>query len=104
VSVRRAESFDDLVRNLIGPLLSLPLSLRNLLLPFFFLFRLRHFFFFFFWFCFAGQEPDGAGGWVEGVAIIVAVLIVAVVTATNDYTKEQQFRALSVIRDSLGPS
>jgi len=49
----------------------------------------------------AGQEPEGAGGWVEGVAIIVAVLIVAVVTATNDFTKEQQFRALSAINDDV---
>ena len=38
------------------------------------------------------QEPDT--GWIEGVAIIIAVLIVAVVTSVNDYTKELQFRAL----------
>ena len=30
-------------------------------------------------------------GWIEGVAIIVAVLIVGVVTATNDFSKAQQF-------------
>jgi len=48
-----------------------------------------------------GQAPDGVGGWVEGVAILIAVLIVAVVTATNDFTKEQQFRALSDINDNV---
>jgi len=41
------------------------------------------------------------GGWVEGVAIIAAVLIVAVVTATNDFSKEQQFRALSAVNDDV---
>jgi len=34
-------------------------------------------------------------GWIEGVAIMAAVLIVAVVTAGNDYAKELQFRALT---------
>jgi len=34
-------------------------------------------------------------GWIEGVAIMAAVLIVAVVTAGNDYAKELQFRALA---------
>lgn len=33
-------------------------------------------------------------GWIEGVAIFVAVFIVAFVTAINDYTKELQFRNL----------
>ena len=33
-------------------------------------------------------------GWIEGVAILIAVLIVALVTASNDYSKELQFRAL----------
>eukprot|EP00013_Stygamoeba_regulata_P015791 CAMPEP_0177681304 /NCGR_PEP_ID=MMETSP0447-20121125/30639_1 /TAXON_ID=0 /ORGANISM="Stygamoeba regulata, Strain BSH-02190019" /LENGTH=977 /DNA_ID=CAMNT_0019190701 /DNA_START=152 /DNA_END=3083 /DNA_ORIENTATION=- len=32
---------------------------------------------------------DPQTGWIEGVAIICAVLIVATVTATNDYTKEK---------------
>eukprot|EP01123_Difflugia_compressa_P006651 TRINITY_DN1896_c0_g1_i1.p1 TRINITY_DN1896_c0_g1~~TRINITY_DN1896_c0_g1_i1.p1 ORF type:complete len:1017 (-),score=181.39 TRINITY_DN1896_c0_g1_i1:270-3320(-) len=32
--------------------------------------------------------------WIEGVAILVAVLIVAVVSATNNYMKDLQFRAL----------
>lgn len=33
-------------------------------------------------------------GWIDGVAILIAVLIVALVTAGNDYSKELQFRAL----------
>jgi len=33
-------------------------------------------------------------GWIEGAAILVAVLIVACVTAINDYKKERQFQAL----------
>eukprot|EP01125_Pyxidicula_operculata_P005235 TRINITY_DN1891_c0_g1_i1.p2 TRINITY_DN1891_c0_g1~~TRINITY_DN1891_c0_g1_i1.p2 ORF type:complete len:1063 (-),score=295.26 TRINITY_DN1891_c0_g1_i1:3376-6564(-) len=33
-------------------------------------------------------------GWIEGVAIIVAVLLVATVSATNNYTKDLQFREL----------
>ena len=33
-------------------------------------------------------------GWIEGCAILVAVLIVSLVTAVNDYEKEKQFRGL----------
>ncbi|KAJ3358849.1 hypothetical protein GGF32_009945 [Allomyces javanicus] len=33
--------------------------------------------------------------WVEGVAIIIAVLIVVLVASVNDWQKERQFRALS---------
>ncbi|KAI9296266.1 calcium-translocating P-type ATPase [Neoconidiobolus thromboides FSU 785] len=49
-------------------------------------------------------------GWVEGVAIQIAVLIVILTNAINDYQKEKQFRILNakkedrlvkVIRDSL---
>jgi len=32
--------------------------------------------------------------WIDGVAILMAVLIVAVVSATNNYSKDLQFRAL----------
>ena len=32
--------------------------------------------------------------WIEGAAIIVAVLVVVLVTAFNDWTKERQFRGL----------
>jgi hypothetical protein len=44
----------------------------------------------------AALGGDGeAGGWVEGAAILAAVAVVALVTAANDFQKEQQFRALS---------
>ena len=46
---------------------------------------------------FAPEECQGAEdntGWIDGFAIIVAVCIVALVTAVNDYQKEQQFRGL----------
>lgn len=39
-------------------------------------------------------------GWVEGFAILMAVLIVVMVTAVNDYTKERQFRELQKKLDS----
>ena len=39
---------------------------------------------------------DGSGvDWVEGVAICVAILIVTVVTAVNDWQKEKQFAKLN---------
>jgi Ca2+ transporting ATPase len=48
--------------------------------------------------------------WIEGVAILAAVLVVVFVTAINDWRKERQFRGLqnkiekdnqaSVIRDN----
>lgn len=34
-------------------------------------------------------------GWIDGVAILIAVVIVATVTASNDYNKQLQFRKLS---------
>lgn len=33
-------------------------------------------------------------GWIEGSAILLAVLIVAVVTATNNYMKEVPFHSI----------
>jgi P-type Ca2+ transporter type 2C len=55
-------------------------------------------------------EHGAEEGWIEGGAILIAVFLVASVTAGNDYTKELQFRALekssqgdercSVIRNS----
>jgi Ca2+ transporting ATPase len=33
-------------------------------------------------------------GWIEGVAILIAVVIVVLVTAFNDWSKEKQFRGL----------
>jgi Cation transporter/ATPase, N-terminus len=41
-----------------------------------------------------GMIEEPGHGWIEGVAILIAVLIVALVTAANDYSKELQFRAL----------
>lgn len=46
---------------------------------------------------FAPEECEGSEdntGWIDGFAIIIAVIIVALVTAVNDYQKEQQFRGL----------
>lgn len=40
-----------------------------------------------------GGSEDNTG-WIDGFAIIVAVIIVALVTAVNDYQKEQQFQGL----------
>ncbi|KAJ5487120.1 hypothetical protein N7530_001420 [Penicillium desertorum] len=46
---------------------------------------------------------EGTGvDWVEGVAICVAILIVTIVTAVNDWQKERQFAKLSK-RASLSP-
>lgn len=38
-------------------------------------------------------------GWLEGVAILVAVLIVLNVTAANDMQKDRQFRQLNAINN-----
>ena len=48
-----------------------------------------------------GVYDDPATGWIEGCAILAAVLIVAVVTATNDYNKAKQFRALNALKDNI---
>lgn len=40
------------------------------------------------------EGGDAEAGWIEGVAILVSVVIVVIVTAFNDYTKERQFRGL----------
>ena len=42
-----------------------------------------------------GTIRDHDYGYVDGLAIMIAVFIVAAVTATNDYNKQLQFRALS---------
>lgn len=41
----------------------------------------------------AGEEH---ADWIEGVAILLAVIIVVFVTAFNDWSKEKQFRGLQV--------
>jgi Ca2+-transporting ATPase len=38
------------------------------------------------------EEPDH--GWIEGVAIYAAVILVSMINTVNDYSKELQFRAL----------
>lgn len=47
-----------------------------------------------------GIWHEGAAGWIEGGAILIAVVLVASVTAGNDYTKELQFRALEASSQS----
>ncbi|CDJ41512.1 Ca2+-ATPase, putative [Eimeria tenella] len=44
-----------------------------------------------------GENPQVE--WMEGAAIWVAVLVVVLVTAGNDWMKEQQFRQLSAVKD-----
>jgi len=57
-----------------------------------------------------GLYENPSNGWIEGTAILSAVLIVALVTATNNYNKDTQFRKLNakkedtkvnVIRDGI---
>ena len=48
-----------------------------------------------------GIYDDPTTGYVEGLAILLAVLIVSVVTAVNDYQKELQFRELSAANDDI---
>lgn len=47
---------------------------------------------------FAGE--NGAYEWIEGAAILVAVVVVSGVTAWNDYQKESQFIELTKFSDS----
>uniref|UniRef100_A0A0N4ZC30 Calcium-transporting ATPase n=1 Tax=Parastrongyloides trichosuri TaxID=131310 RepID=A0A0N4ZC30_PARTI len=43
----------------------------------------------------AGGDPTEAeAGWIEGVAILIAVVVVVLVSALNDWSKEKQFRGL----------
>ncbi|KAJ1397161.1 E1-E2 ATPase-domain-containing protein [Ochromonadaceae sp. CCMP2298] len=48
-----------------------------------------------------GILEDPAKGWVEGAAILSAVLVVAVVTACNNFNKESQFRKLNAVKDDV---
>ncbi|XP_060075457.1 plasma membrane calcium-transporting ATPase 2-like isoform X2 [Ylistrum balloti] len=41
-----------------------------------------------------GDDSESEAGWIEGVAILVAVIVVVLVTAFNDWRKEKQFRGL----------
>lgn len=38
------------------------------------------------------DDNEHETGWIEGAAILISVIVVVLVTATNDYTKERQFR------------
>jgi Ca2+ transporting ATPase len=59
----------------------------------------------------AHDDSEQSANWIEGAAILVAVVVVVMVTALNDWTKERQFRGLqskietehkfSVIRDGV---
>ena len=40
------------------------------------------------------DESEHDAGWIEGVAILISVVVVVLVTALNDFTKERQFRGL----------
>lgn len=40
------------------------------------------------------DESESKANWIEGAAILIAVLVVVLVTATNDWQKERQFRGL----------
>jgi len=46
-----------------------------------------------------GLIDDPSTGWIEGAAILFAVLLVAAVTATNNFNKETQFRKLNKVKD-----
>ena len=40
------------------------------------------------------DEGEAEAGWIEGAAILFSVIIVVLVTAFNDWSKEKQFRGL----------
>jgi len=42
-----------------------------------------------------------SSGWIEGGAILLAVMVVAVVTASNNYNKEAQFRQLNAKKEDI---
>ena len=42
----------------------------------------------------AEPEEEEHHAWIEGAAILIAVVIVVLVTAFNDWSKERQFRGL----------
>eukprot|EP00762_Andalucia_godoyi_P006904 ANDGO_08331.mRNA.1 Putative calcium-transporting ATPase 11 len=47
-----------------------------------------------------GFHDGGGNGWIEPVAIMIAVLLVAFVTAGNNYSKERQFKALNKVKEN----
>jgi magnesium-transporting ATPase (P-type) len=47
----------------------------------------------------ANGNPEPDVRWVEGVAIIVAIVLVVTVGSVNDYQKEKQFRKLNAKKE-----
>eukprot|EP01135_Chromosphaera_perkinsii_P008749 Nk52_evm82s1444 gene=Nk52_evmTU82s1444 len=47
-----------------------------------------------------GIHEDPSTGWIEGTAIMVAVVVVVMVAAFNDYEKELQFRKLNAKKEA----
>jgi Ca2+-transporting ATPase len=48
-----------------------------------------------------GLYENPSSGWIEGVAILAAVVVVVFVTALNDYEKEKQFRKLNEKKNDI---
>uniref|UniRef100_A0A915D9U3 P-type Ca(2+) transporter n=1 Tax=Ditylenchus dipsaci TaxID=166011 RepID=A0A915D9U3_9BILA len=42
----------------------------------------------------SNDSGEQQAGWIEGAAILIAVIVVVLVTALNDWSKEKQFRGL----------
>ncbi|XP_078040633.1 plasma membrane calcium-transporting ATPase 3 isoform X6 [Augochlora pura] len=40
------------------------------------------------------EDDEAKYGWIEGLAILISVIVVVIVTAFNDYSKERQFKGL----------
>ena len=45
-----------------------------------------------------GFYEDPSKGWIEGAAILFAVVLVAVVTASNNYNKELTLMVLEILK------
>ena len=48
----------------------------------------------------ANDDSEHEAGWIEGAAILISVVVVVLVTALNDFTKERQFRGSSTLLNS----
>lgn len=46
------------------------------------------------------DSSEQEAGWIEGAAILIAVIVVVLVTAFNDWSKEKQFRGLQAKIDT----
>jgi P-type E1-E2 ATPase len=47
------------------------------------------------------ERTKNPTAWIDGVAILVSVVVVVMVTAINDYQKEQQFQGLQAKQDAM---